>query len=48
MGVVVCLLALLEMVKLSMIDLVQESPFAEVVIGPAKPHEFVEVADEPA
>ena len=48
MGVVVCLLALLEMVKLSMIDLVQKDPFAEVVIGPAKPHEYVEVAEEPA
>ena len=48
MGVVVCLLALLEMVKLSMIDLVQDDPFAEVMIGPAKPHEYVEVAEEPA
>ena len=48
MGVVVCLLALLEMVKLSMIDLVQDDPFAEVVIGPAKPREYVEVAEEPA
>jgi segregation and condensation protein A len=48
MGVVVCLLALLEMVKLSMIDLVQDDPFAELVIGPAKPHEYVEVAEEPA
>jgi segregation and condensation protein A len=48
MGVVVCLLALLEMVKLSMIDLVQDDPFAEVVIGPARPHEYVEVAEEPA
>lgn len=48
MGVVVCLLALLEMVKLSMIDLVQEDPFAEVVIGPAKPRASVEVAEEPA
>lgn len=48
MGVVVCLLALLEMVKLSMIDLVQDDPFAELVIGPAKPHEYVEVAEESA
>ena len=36
-GVVVCLLALLEMVKLAMIDLVQDSPFDMVRIGPAKP-----------
>lgn len=46
MGVVVCLLALLEMVKLSMIDLVQEGPFAEVTIGAARPREYVEVSQE--
>lgn len=45
MGVVVCLLALLEMVKLSMIDLVQEGPFAEVTIGAARPHQYPEVTD---
>lgn len=42
-GVVVCLLALLEMVKLAMIDLVQEAPFAEVLIDAARPREHVEV-----
>ena len=36
-GVVVCLLAVLEMVKLAMIDLVQERPFAELMIGTASP-----------
>ena len=46
MGVVVCLLALLEMVKLSMIDLVQDSPFAELMIGAARPREYVEVSQE--
>ncbi|TDU30774.1 condensin subunit ScpA [Panacagrimonas perspica] len=46
MGVVVCLLALLEMVKLSMIDLVQDGPFAELMIGAAKPREYVEVSQE--
>ena len=46
MGVVVCLLALLEMVKLSMIDLVQDGPFAEVMIGAARPREYVEVSQE--
>ncbi len=46
MGVVVCLLALLEMVKLSMIDLEQDGPFAEVMIGAARPREYVEVSQE--
>lgn len=36
-GVVVCLLAILELVKMSVIDLVQEQPFAEVLIDVAKP-----------
>lgn len=36
-GVVVCLLAVLEMVKLAMIDLVQESAFAELLIDAAGP-----------
>lgn len=43
MGVVVCLLAILEMVKLSMIDLVQDSPFAEVMIDAARPHQYAAV-----
>ncbi|MGQ0529788.1 MAG: segregation and condensation protein A [Panacagrimonas sp.] len=47
-GVVVCLLAILEMVKLSMIDLVQESPFAELMIDSPRPHEYVEVEEETA
>mgnify|MGYP001616888185 CR=1 FL=1 len=46
-GVVVCLLAILEMVKLSMIDLVQESPFAELMIDSARPQEYVEVEEAP-
>lgn len=46
MGVVVCLLAILEMVKLSMIDLVQDAPFAEVMIDAARPREYVEVPEE--
>ena len=46
-GVVVCLLAILEMVKLSMIDLVQESPFAELMIDSARQQEYVEVEEAP-
>lgn len=42
-GVVVCLLAILEMVKLSMIDLVQENPFAELMIDAARPRQYVDV-----
>lgn len=45
-GVVVCLLAVLEMVKLAMIDLVQETPFAEVMIGAAKPKQYTEIEEE--
>lgn len=41
-GVVVCLLAILEMVKLAMIDLVQDAPFAELMIDAARPHAAVE------
>lgn len=44
-GVVVCLLAILEMVKLAMIDLVQEGPFADVLIDAAR---AVESDDGPA
>ncbi|MGQ0619295.1 MAG: segregation and condensation protein A [Panacagrimonas sp.] len=36
-GVVVCLLAILEMVKLAMIDLVQDAPFAELMIDAVRP-----------
>ncbi|MGQ0698221.1 MAG: segregation and condensation protein A [Panacagrimonas sp.] len=44
-GVVVCLLAILEMVKLSMIDLVQESPFSELLIDAARPRQYTAVDD---
>jgi segregation and condensation protein A len=47
-GVVVCLLAILELVKLAMIDLVQEGPFAELMIDAARPREAIDAADEPA
>lgn len=46
-GVVVCLLAILEMVKLAMIDLVQDAPFAEVTIGAARPRPLEPAAEEP-
>lgn len=36
-GVVVCFLAILEMVKLSMIDLEQGESFGDIIIGSAKP-----------
>ena len=36
-GVVVCLLAILELVKLSAIDLVQEGPFTEIMIDTGRP-----------
>ncbi|MBI2383994.1 MAG: segregation/condensation protein A [Gammaproteobacteria bacterium] len=36
MGVVVCLLAILELVKSALVDLKQEGPFAPVRIGPAR------------
>ena len=40
------------MVKLAMVDLLQESPFAELRIGPAKPRavksEYEEDAEPPA
>jgi segregation and condensation protein A len=39
MGVVVCLLAVLELVKSAMIDLVQEAPFAPILIDVAHPAE---------
>lgn len=38
-GVVVCLLAILELVKLAMIDLVQEGPFTELMIDAARPQQ---------
>lgn len=38
-GAVVCLLAILELAKLSMIDLVQDEPFAEILIDAAPPRE---------
>ncbi len=48
-GVVICLLAILEMVKLSMIDLVQDQPFDELMIDAARPHEYSDAnADRPA
>lgn len=37
-GVVVCFLALLELVKASMVELVQERPFAAITIGAAQAH----------
>ncbi|MDB5969021.1 MAG: Segregation and condensation protein [Hydrocarboniphaga sp.] len=36
-GVVVCLLAILELVKLSAIDLVQDGPFTEIMIDTGRP-----------
>jgi segregation and condensation protein A len=36
-GVIVCLLAILELVKLAAIDLVQESPFADILIDSGRP-----------
>ncbi len=39
MGVVVCLLAILELVKSAMIDLVQEAPFSPILIDVAGPAE---------
>ena len=36
-GVIVCLLAILELVKLAAIDLVQEGPFAEIMIDSGRP-----------
>jgi segregation and condensation protein A len=39
MGVVVCLLAVLELVKGAMIELAQEAPFAPLLIQVARPHE---------
>lgn len=38
-GIVVCLLAILEMVKLAMIDLVQDAPFSELMIDAMRPHQ---------
>jgi segregation and condensation protein A len=45
-GVVVCLLAILELVKLSAIDLVQEGPFTEIMIDTGRPvsHAAIEEA----
>jgi len=34
-----CLLAILELVKLAMIDLVQEGPFTELMIDAARPQQ---------
>jgi segregation and condensation protein A len=46
-GVVVCLLAILELVKLAVIDLVQEGPFAEIMIdaGRAKAVDVEEASE---
>jgi segregation and condensation protein A len=38
-GVIVVLLAILELTKLALIDLVQEGPFADILLDKAKPRE---------
>jgi len=40
-GVVVVLLAVLELTKLALIDLVQDGPFADILLAPAKPRDSV-------
>jgi len=48
LGIVVCLLAILELVKLAMVDLVQEGPFADILIDVGRPDRRAVSAEEGA
>ena len=45
-GIVVCFLAILELTKSAMLDVIQESPFAPLLVAPATPREAIVDEDD--